>query len=165
MNNETCESKVDAELLPHFKLTPRYPNLTHVDSINCVLLPLDINYEFNSFYDFMNNFIREDTHLVRDFYNPNNIGIYINGFGLTFVSNFIHPSIVVNADTGHLIGFAESSSEEESINLINTLTKGKYFLFKTDDSDLNSSKSKARYFDCDYYLTNKQMKKLIDGKF
>ena len=165
MNNEKCEHKVDAELLPHFELSPRYPKLTHVDSINCVLLPLDIKYDFNSFYDFINNFIREELHLVRDFYNPNSVGIYINGFGLKFLSNFVHPSIVVNADTGHLVGFAESSSDEESINMISTLTDGQYFLFKTADSDLNSSKSKARYFDCDYYLTNKQMQRLIDGKF
>ena len=165
MDNEKHESKVDAELLPHFKLTPRYPKLTNLDSINCVLLPLDIKYEFNSFYKFMNDFIRDDAHLVRDFYNPDNAGIYINGFGLTLLSNFVHPSLVVNADTGYLVGFAESSSEKEGINLIKTLTNGQYLLFKTADSDLNSDKSKARYFDCDYYLTNKQMKKLIDGNF
>lgn len=165
MDNENHESKLDVELLPHFTLTPRYPNLTNVDSINCVVLPLDKKYEFNSFNKFMNNFIRDDVHLVKDFYNPDTVGIYINGFGLTFLSSFKRPNIIVNADTGYIIGFAESSSDGEVINLIKTLTDGYYLLFKTDESDLNDNKSKARYFDCGYYLTNKQLKKLIDGKF
>lgn len=163
VNSLDNKKLISTDLLTHFKLTPRYKK-SHGDSINCVILPLDKDYEYDSLCHFMNTVVKDDVHLVRDFYNPENVGLYINGFGVTFSCSH-RPNLILNPDTGHLVGYAEYFEDTSTISIIRSFTNGKnYFLFNSDESEL-SEKDKKNYFDCEYYLTSKQTLELLNEKF